>query len=101
MSTSNPNRLPLGFAEDEGPFDLDNVHRTYGDWLLAFLRRRFAPQDAEDLAQETYARIATSQSTIRNPRAILAKAAMNAARDRKSTRLNSSKKWENRMQYSA
>ena len=81
MSISNPDRLPLGFAEDEPPFDLDTVHRSHGNWLLAFLRRRFSPQDAEDLAQETYARAAASQSPIRNPRAFLARVAINAARD--------------------
>jgi RNA polymerase sigma factor (sigma-70 family) len=81
MSVSNPDRLPFAFAEDDAPFDLDTVHRTHGNWLLAFLRRRFSPQDAEDLAQETYVRAAASQSPIRNPRAFLARVAINAARD--------------------
>ncbi|HEY1926627.1 MAG TPA: RNA polymerase sigma factor [Caulobacteraceae bacterium] len=82
MSASDsPALLPPGFAEDEPPFDLDAVHRTHGNWLLAFLRRRFSPQDAEDLAQETYVRAAASQSPIRNPRAFLARVATNAARD--------------------
>ena len=81
MSVSNPDRLPFGLAEDDAPFDLDTAHRAHGNWLLAFLRRRFSPQDAEDLAQETYVRAAASQSPIRNPRAFLARVAINAARD--------------------
>jgi RNA polymerase sigma-70 factor (ECF subfamily) len=82
MSASDSSALrPLGFAEDDSPFDLDTVHRTHGHWLLAFLRRRFSPQDAEDLAQETYARASTVRSPIRNPRAFLARVAINAARD--------------------
>jgi RNA polymerase sigma factor (sigma-70 family) len=82
MSASDTSGLhPFGLAEDEPPFDLDAVHRTHGNWLLAFLRRRFSAQDAEDLAQETYARAASAQTSIRNPRAFLARVAINAARD--------------------
>jgi len=81
MSTSNPDRVPFVFAEDGPQFDLDTVHRAHGNWLLAFLRRRFSTEDAEDLAQETYVRAAASKSAIRNPRAFLAKIAINAARD--------------------
>lgn len=68
-------------AEDDEPFEFDQVYRTHGHWLLAFLRRRFGQQDAEDLAQETYARAVSSRATIRNPRAFLARIALNAARD--------------------
>jgi RNA polymerase sigma factor (sigma-70 family) len=81
MTSSVPDHLPFGFAEDDAPFDLDTVHRMHGNWLLAFLRRRFGPQDAEDLAQETYARAASTRSPIRNPRAFLTRIAINAARD--------------------
>jgi RNA polymerase sigma-70 factor (ECF subfamily) len=43
-------------CEDGDPYEIDEVYRTHGNWLIAFLRRRFGHQDAEDLAQETYAR---------------------------------------------
>jgi RNA polymerase sigma-70 factor (ECF subfamily) len=82
MSASDsPAFLTPGFAEDEPPFDLDAAHRIHGNWLLAFLRRRFSRQDAEDIAQETYARAASTRSPIRNPRAFLTRIAINAARD--------------------
>ena len=61
--------------------DLDALHRTHGHWLFKFLRRRFSPQDAEDLVQETCVRIAGAQIEILNPRAYLAKIATNLARD--------------------
>ena len=68
-------------AEDGEPFEVEDAYRRHGNWLLAFLRRRFGQQDAEDLAQETYARAVSSGATIRNPRAFLARIALNAARD--------------------
>jgi RNA polymerase sigma factor (sigma-70 family) len=61
--------------------DLDTLHRAHGYWLFQFLRRRFSKQDAEDLVQETYVRIAGAQIEILNPRAFLAKIATNLARD--------------------
>jgi RNA polymerase sigma factor (sigma-70 family) len=81
MTASNPDRLNFGLAEDEAPFDLDAAHRTHGNWLLAFLRLRFSPQDAEELAQETYLRALRAGAAVRNPRAYLARVAVNAARD--------------------
>jgi RNA polymerase sigma factor (sigma-70 family) len=82
MTLTNPTSAPgFGVAEDD-PLDLDTTYRRHGAWLLAFLRRRFSPQDAEDLAQETYARAAGADPQIRNPRAFLARVAVNAARDR-------------------
>jgi RNA polymerase sigma factor (sigma-70 family) len=68
-------------CEDGDPYEIDEVYRTHGNWLIAFLRRRFGHQDAEDLAQETYARAVSSGAAIRNPRAFLARVALNAARD--------------------
>lgn len=68
-------------AEDPAPYDCGDLHRDYGNWLLAFLRRRFGPEEAEDLAQETYVRLRGKDVQIRNPRAFLARIALNAARD--------------------
>jgi len=64
--------------EDGEPYE---AYREHQNWLVAFLRRRFGQQDAEDLAQETYVRAVSAKATIRNPRAFLARVALNAARD--------------------
>jgi RNA polymerase sigma factor (sigma-70 family) len=62
--------------------ELDALHRVHGHWLLAFLRRRFSAQEAEDLAQETYLRAVGAQVEIRNPRAFLAQIARRTAIDK-------------------
>jgi RNA polymerase sigma factor (sigma-70 family) len=65
----------------DAPLDVEAVYRTHGNWLIAFLRRRFGAQEAEELAQETYVRVIGANTEIRNPRAFLARVAVNAARD--------------------
>jgi RNA polymerase sigma-70 factor (ECF subfamily) len=77
-----PQYQPLThLAEDGEPFEVDDAYRKHGHWLLAFLRRRFGAQDAEDLAQEAYLRVARTTAEVRNPRAFLARVALNVARD--------------------
>lgn len=72
----------FSFVAEEGePFELDQIYRRHGNWLVAFLRRRFDRQVAEDLAQETYVRTVGARTEIRNPRAFLARVALRAARD--------------------
>ncbi len=78
---------PLTFlCEDEAPFEVEDVYRRHGHWLIAFLRRRFGREAAEDLAQETFARTVGARTPIRNPRAFLARVAVNAARDQQRRR---------------
>ena len=70
--------------------DGEELYRRHGNWLVAFLRRRFSAQEAEDLAQETYVRTVGARTEIHNPRAFLAKVALRTARDlsvRKANRL--------------
>ena len=55
------------------------LYRHHSGWLLAFLRRRFTAQDAEDLAQETFVQVVGARPDIRNPRAFLARVALNTA----------------------
>jgi RNA polymerase sigma factor (sigma-70 family) len=82
MSTSNPDRLSHSLAATgDLSDDVDRIYRRHGDWLINFLRRRFGLQAAEDLAQETYVRAIGARNEIRNPRAFLARVAINAARD--------------------
>jgi RNA polymerase sigma factor (sigma-70 family) len=71
---------PLGFGEPDPPA-ADALYRAHRPWLLAFLRRRFGRQDAEDLAQDTYLRALQSQADIHKPRAFLAQVARSAAYD--------------------
>jgi RNA polymerase sigma-70 factor (ECF subfamily) len=72
----------LNSLHEEGePYEVEQAYREHQNWLMAFLRRRFGHQDAEDLAQETYVRAVSAKALIRNPRAFLARVALNAARD--------------------
>lgn len=81
MPKLSPSDAATAFAEDSAPYDPGDLHRAHGNWLIAFLRRRFGPDEAEDLAQETYVRLVGKAVQIRNPRALLARIALNAARD--------------------
>jgi len=75
---------------DETADSMGAMYRRHRSWLVAFLRRRFGAQEAEDLAQETYIRAVGARAVIRSPRAFLATVALRTARDlaeRKSNRL--------------
>lgn len=65
--------------------DLDQLYRRYAPWLAAMLRRRFGKgieADADDLVQETYARLAPHDAAeIHRPRAMLMRVASNLAKD--------------------
>lgn len=61
---------------------LNSLYRRYAVWLNRRLRARCDPEDAADLVQETYAKIAPyAASGIRHPRAFLLQVAMNLLRD--------------------
>lgn len=68
-------------AAAAGDGSVDDLYRRYADWLKAMLRRRFTPDQAEDLAQEAYLRIAPYQAagTIRHPQGLLLRIAENLA----------------------
>lgn len=63
---------------------LDRLFRGHHRWLNALLRKRYGTAEAEDLAQETYLRVARSKlaSDVRDPKAFLITVATNVARDR-------------------
>jgi RNA polymerase sigma-70 factor (ECF subfamily) len=71
---------------------LNGLYRRYAAWLDRRLRARVSPQDAEDVVQETYIRIAPyADGGIRHPKAFLLKVALNLVRDggRRDARRNS------------
>jgi len=80
MSAAEPTSA-AGRAEPQAG-GVEALYRGHRSWLIAFLRRRFGRQEAEELAQEAYVRAIGAEAEIRNPRAFLAKVAINAARDR-------------------
>jgi RNA polymerase sigma factor (sigma-70 family) len=82
LSVSNPDpaRVDLGSAPQSSG-DVDQIYRRHGDWLKSFLRRRFGPQAAEEIAQETFVRAVSSRMPIREPRKFLVHVAICAARD--------------------
>lgn len=61
--------------------ELGGAYRTHGGWLVAFLARRFGRDVAEDLAQETFLRLARAPIDWRTPKSVLARTALNAAQD--------------------
>jgi RNA polymerase sigma factor (sigma-70 family) len=61
--------------------ELEAAYRTHGGWLIAFLARRFGREVAEDLAQETFLRLARAPLDWRTPKSVLARTALNAAQD--------------------
>jgi RNA polymerase sigma factor (sigma-70 family) len=60
---------------------LDELYRRHSGWLTAILRRRFDPQQAEDLMQETYVRLGPYQARgeVRHPKGLLLRIAENLA----------------------
>ena len=60
---------------------LDLLYRRHALWLVNRLKRRVSAEDAADLAQETYLRIAPDAARIRHPKAFLMRVAMNLLRD--------------------
>lgn len=61
---------------------LDSLFRRYGAWLDGRLRTRLGPDEAADMVQETYLRIAPYDSdSIRHPKAFLLRVALNLVRD--------------------
>ena len=61
---------------------LDSLFRRYGTWLDARLRTRLGPDEAADMVQETYLRIAPyDNDSIRHPKAFLLRVALNLVRD--------------------
>lgn len=60
----------------------DELYRQHSSWLLAFLKRRFGADAADDLAQEAFARSLQLGGVVQHPRALLATLARRAAADR-------------------
>jgi len=74
-------RIDTASSTDK-PWDVEEAYRDHGNWLLTFLRRRFGAQEAEDIAQDVYARAVTTRSQIKNPRGFLTTLAVRVVRDR-------------------
>lgn len=80
VSNAERSAYSLGCLDSDAA-QVDQIYRQHGGWLVAFLRRRFGAQEAEDLAQEAYIRTVGARTEIRNPRAFLARVALRAARE--------------------
>lgn len=67
---------------------LDSLYRRYAAWLRGRLVRRYGAQDAEDLDQETWARLAPyhARHEVRHPKALLLRIAGNLAADQRGRR---------------
>lgn len=67
---------------------LDELYRRHAPWFRGRLIRLYGAQDAEDLQQETWARLTPYQAKneIRHPRALLLRIAANLAADRAARR---------------
>lgn len=61
---------------------LDSLFRLYASWLDARLRARVGPDEAADMVQETYLRVAPYDgASIRHPKAFLLRVALNLVKD--------------------
>lgn len=63
------------------PSDVAALYRAYAPWVTAFLARRFGREMAQDLAQETFLRLARTPMDWRSPKSLLARVALNVAQD--------------------
>lgn len=70
---------PTSASSDDG--SIDDLYRRYSGWLKAMLRRRFTPDQAEDLAHEAYIRLAPYHAAgeVRHPQGLLLRIAENLA----------------------
>ncbi len=70
--------------QPDAPMTLDVLHGRYAAWFRARLIRRYGVQDAEDILQEAWLRLAPYQGVagIRHPKALLLKIASNLAADK-------------------
>ena len=69
---------------DPGRDRIDRLHKRYDRWLTAVLRRRFGQQDSDDLVQDTWLRLASTDriAELAHPKAFLLRVAMNLAANR-------------------
>lgn len=76
--------------QPDAPLSLEGLYGRYAKWFRARLIRRYGAQDAEDLAQEAWLRIAPYQAaqSVRHPRALLLRIAANLMADRKARRFH-------------
>lgn len=73
---------------ESGSLSLELLYRRHFSWLMRAVRQRFGRDQAEDLVQETYARVAASQGVaIRNPKAFLMQVATRVAIDQERRRV--------------
>lgn len=80
--------LPLPLSKPGVAEEPEELYRDHADWLASTLRRRFGPEAAEDVAQETWLRLLASDaaSRVRSPRAFLLRIAANLMIDRRRRR---------------
>lgn len=80
-------RLPQERAETDDWFGA--IYSHYAKWLRARLVRRYGAQDADDLFQETWLRLAPygAAGSIRHPKALLLRIAANLANDGHTRRM--------------
>lgn len=77
---TTPDEPDAEMLQDDRP-SLDELYRLYSGWLSAVLRRRFDPDQAEDLMQEAYVKLGPYQARgeVRHPQGLLLRIAENLA----------------------
>ncbi|RAK66386.1 hypothetical protein DJ019_09065 [Phenylobacterium kunshanense] len=81
VSQADPANKPEVSKTTGWSVEVTALYRTYASWLTAFLARRFGREIAEDLAQETFLRLAQHPLDWRSPKALLARIALNVGQD--------------------
>lgn len=77
--------MQVGIRPTTAPFELADLHRNHSGRLLRFFTRHGARQDAADLVQESFVRLAIARAkrgaVIERPEAYLTTIALNLLRD--------------------
>ncbi len=76
--------VPDAPSHEDGTPPLADAYLRHRAWLTALLARRYGPDAAADIAQDTWLRVRayTPPAPIRSPRSLLARIALNLAANR-------------------
>jgi RNA polymerase sigma factor (sigma-70 family) len=84
LAATDANTSPTTPPSDDGRPPLADAYLRHRAWLTALLARRYGPDEAADIAQDTWLRVHRYEppAPIRSPKSLLARIALNLAANR-------------------